>query len=77
MKLLPVNARPPVEKLCHESDVVLNGPAVDVSRTDQGGKSDIFCPRDYQTGAAELRPLGVFVRPMALVEVEVVVQLLL
>lgn len=76
MQTLPVDARPPVQQLRHKRNVVQLSLGVNVARPDERGQPDPLGPRNDQTGAAELRPLGVFVGPVALVALEVVVQLL-
>lgn len=76
VQALPVNARPPVEQLRHEGDVVQMGPASDVAGTDERSQPDPLGTRDHKTRAAERYPLGIPVRRIAIFALEVVVQLL-
>lgn len=77
MQTLPVNARPPVEQLRHERDVEQLSFRFNVARPDERSQPDPLSRRDDQTGAAKLTiPLGVFVGPVALIDLEVVVQFL-
>lgn len=72
-----MDARPPVEELGHERDVVQVSLASDVIRAYQGSQADPLCPGDDQARAAELRPLRVlFLGGIHLLALELVVQLL-
>lgn len=76
MQTLPMDTRPPVEQLSHKGNIVQLSLSVDVARPNERSQSDPLSPRNYETGAAELRTLRVFIGPFALVALEVVVQLL-